>query len=128
MTNLEQLMTQWVQAKEDELLAQTQRRAIEEQLQAAIDLPADFAGAKTIEQGGYRCKAVARIDRKVDADLLQEVAAEAGLTDTLSTAFRWKAEINSKAWASLSADAIGIFNKAITSKQSKPTFSITKEV
>lgn len=128
MLNLEWLMTQWVESKEAELMAQSARRAIEEQLSAAIDLPADFAGTKTLDAGGYKCKAVARIDRKVDADLLQEVAAEAGLSDTLSTVFRWKAEINSKAWASLSQDAISIFNKAITSKQSKPSFSITKEV
>jgi hypothetical protein len=43
-------------------------------------------------------KIAGRIDRKVDSDKLQELAAEHGLTDHLSRLFRWKPEISMALW------------------------------
>ena len=51
-------------------------------------------GVTAVEADGFFIKITQRIDRKVDADKVVELAAEAGLSDQLAHLFRWKPEIN----------------------------------
>jgi hypothetical protein len=76
---------------------------------------------------GYVIKTEGRINRKVDAEKLQVLAAEAGLSEHLSSLFRWKPEINAKAWGAAADAVTQPLLGAITSTPGRPTFSITKE-
>ena len=86
-----------------------------------------FEGTANNEIDGYKIKVVGRMTRKVDSEKLQELAAENGLTEHLSSLFRWKAEIASKAWESADESITAPLMEAITTTPSRPTFTITKE-
>jgi hypothetical protein len=69
-------------------------------------------------------KIAGRIDRKVDGDKVQELAAEHGLTDHLSRLFRWKPEINMAAWKASDPSITQALAPAITAKPGRPSFAI----
>ena len=64
------------------------------------------------------------MNRKVDVDLLQEIAAEHGLEDHLGSLFRWKPELNVKAWQQADDSITLPLSGAITTKPGRPSFSI----
>jgi hypothetical protein len=118
---IDELTAAWREAKEAEREAQERRRNIEDQITTMLAIPADLDGTSTYGA----LKVTGRIDRKVDADLLQELARDAGLTDHLSALFRWKPEINRKAWDAASESITRPLLGAITSKPGRPSFAIT---
>jgi hypothetical protein len=120
--SLEDLIQQWRKAKDAETTAQAERRQIEDTIASVVSLAEDLDGTLTIS--GV-LKITGRIDRKVDADKLQELAREAGLTDHLSGLFRWKPEINRKAWDAASESITRPLLGAITSKPGRPSFALT---
>jgi hypothetical protein len=122
---IEQLMKEWLLAKAREGVAVETRRSIEDELVKILKVDATKDGTKTDTFGPYECKTTTRLTRKVDSDLLQEVAAEAGATEHLATLFRWKADIDMKAWKATSAEITNMLAKAITTTASRPSFSIT---
>ena len=119
------LHERWLLAKAAEKSATDERRAIEDELIAQMGIAADAEGTTTRTDGPYTIKAVSRLTRTVDADLLQEVAAEHGLSDHLSALFRWKPELNLRAWEAASPAITGPLAVAITTKPGRPSFSIT---
>ena len=120
--SLDDLISQWRKAKDAETRAQAERRQIEDIIASVVSLADDLDGTLTIS--GV-LKITGRIDRKVDADKLQELAREAGLTDHLSGLFRWKPEINRKAWDAAADSITRPLLGAITSKPGRPSFAIT---
>ena len=121
------LYQRWLEAKKMETLAIAERRDLEDQMAAQFALPKDLDGTIKIEESGYIIRMEGRINKKIDADKLQVLAAEAGLSEHLSSLFRWKPEINAKAW-NAAADAVTQpLLGAITSTAGRPTFTITKE-
>jgi len=118
------LAYRWVKAKESERQAIENRRAIEDEIKKLIDLKEDVEGARTLDGIGYKIKVVTRIDRKVDAIKLQELAAENGLTEHLSSLFRWKPEINMSAWKAADEAITRPLLDAITAKPGRPSFAI----
>ena len=121
------LYQRWLDAKKMETLAIAERRDLEDQMAAQFTLPKDLDGTIKIEESGYTIRMEGRINKKIDADKLQVLAAEAGLSEHLSSLFRWKPEINAKAW-NAAADAVTQpLLGAITSTAGRPTFTITKE-
>ena len=58
------------------------------------------------------------------ADKVQELAAEHGLTDHLSTLFRWKPELNMAIWKSSNESITRALAPAITAKPGRPSFTI----
>ena len=119
---LDNLIEQWRKAKDAESAAVEERRRIEDTIAVIIGIPEDLDG--TVKISGV-LKITGRIDRKVDADKLQELAREAGLTDHLSGLFRWKPEINRKAWDAASESITRPLLGAITSKPGRPSFALT---
>jgi hypothetical protein len=79
------------------------------------------------ELEGFTVKIEGRINQKIDADKLQVLAAEAGLSEHLSSLFRWKPEINAKAWGAAAEVVTKPLLGAITSTPGRPTFTITKD-
>jgi len=121
------LYQRWLDAKEVEKAAIADRRKLEDEMVKAFYVPKDLDGTKTYEKDGFVVKIVGRLDRKVNADKLQDLAAEYGLTDHLSSLFRWKPEINMSAWKSADALITTPLQDAITTTNGRPSFTITKE-
>lgn len=122
---ISELAAQWLDAKQREASATEDRRAIEDRIKALVRLPDDMDGTETVERDGYTIKMVGRIDRKVNAEQLQELAAEAGLSDHLSSLFRWKPELNVSVWMATDESITGALAPAITAKPGRASFSIT---
>lgn len=118
------LTIRWITAKETERVAIEERRAVEDALRAALDVPDDLDGTSRHEVEGWEIKIAGRIDRKVDGDALQELAREAGLEDHLSALFRWRPEINKVAWDRADASITKALAGAITAKPGRPSFTI----
>ena len=125
MINIATLSASWLIAKQAEADAIANRRSIEDQLAQLVNVSADLDGTETLEAGQYTVKIVGRIDRKVDADKLQEIAIEHGLMDHLSSLFRWKPEINATAWKKADPAIVRPLADAITAKPGRPSFKIT---
>lgn len=117
----------WIAAKQLEAAAIEDRRELEDRMIKESNIPSDLNGTKNFIALGYKIKVEGRINRKVDADKLQEIAAEAGLTEHLSSLFRWKPEINSKVWSAADEAVTRPLLDAITSTPGRPTFTITKD-
>lgn len=121
---IEQLAADWLEAKEAERQAVEARREIEDAMRTIACVRPDVEGTSTLALEGYQVKIITRIDRKVDADLVQQLAAEAGLTEHLSSLLRWKPEINMTAWRSADPSITRPLAGAITAKPGRPSFSI----
>ena len=121
---LTDLATEWLEAKARETLATEDRRKVEDRIKALVRLNEDIEGTETFEADCYVIKAVPRIDRKVNSEKLQELAAEAGLTEHLSSLFRWKPELNVSVWKATDASITGALAPAITAKPGRASFTI----
>ena len=121
------LYQQWLDAKTAEKDAMELRREIEDQLVADLGIAKTLDGTQNVEVEGYKVKIVGRLDRKVNSEKLQDLAAEYGLTEHLSSLFRWKPEINASAWKSADPRITEPLLDAITSTNGRPSFTITKE-
>jgi len=127
MTNLEKLASDWEEAKAFEAQAIARRREIEDQLTKALAIPKDLEGTKNEDVGQYKIKIVGRLDRKVNADKLQELAQESGLSEHLSSLFRWKPEINMTAWKAAHESITAPLLDAITTTAGRPSYAITRK-
>lgn len=121
------LYQRWLDAKKAETKATADRRDLEDQMAAQFALPKDLDGTTSKEIDGYKIKIEGRINKKIDAEKLQLLAAEAGLSEHLSSLFRWKPEINAKAWNAAAEVVTKPLLGAITSTAGRPTFTITKD-
>lgn len=121
------LYQQWLDAKAAEKKAMDERRSIEDKLVKALSISKNLDGTQNVQDDGYKIKIVGRLDRKVNSDKLQDLAAEHGLTDHLSSLFRWKPEINASAWKSADPRITAPLFEAITTTSGRPSFTIVKE-
>lgn len=119
------LYEQWLKAKADEKTATDYRRQIEDELIQGLDESLiAHEGSTTFNQDGFKVKLTVRYNRKINSDTLQEVAAENGLTEHLSELFRWKPEINKKAWDAADFGITTPLLEAITTTPGRPSFQI----
>jgi hypothetical protein len=122
--NLSDLSAQWIAAKDAEKLAQDARRLIEDRMLSLIGLPEAFDGTQNAAAGEYKIKLVGRMNQKIDADKLQQIAMEAGLSEHLASLFRWKPEINARVWKAADESITNTLLEAITTTPGRPSFSI----
>ncbi|ANI79028.1 DUF7173 family protein [Sphingobium sp. EP60837] len=116
---------QWLEAKAAEAAATAKRRWIEDQMAKDMDLANAKEGSSTHKVDGFAIKITTRLNRKIDGDRLQELAAENGLSDHLSALFRWKPEINMSAWKNAADNITRPLSAAITTEPGRPSFAIT---
>lgn len=121
------LYQRWLDAKKLETAAVKDRRELEDLMVKEFAIPKDLDGTTNKEIDGYKVKIEVRINTKIDADKLQMLAAEAGISEHLSSLFRWKPEINAKVWNAAAEVVTGPLLGAITSTPGRPTFTITKD-
>lgn len=122
---LAELSAQWLAAKEAEREAIEVRRAIEDQMLEALRVSQALDGTENYESEGYKVKVVGRLNRKIDAEKLQELAIENGVYEHLQNLFRWKPEINAKAWNAADPSITNPLLGAITTTPGRPSFTIT---
>ena len=125
--DLDELAAMWLAAKEAEKEATEDRRRIEDRIKSLVGVAENMEGTETVDPDRYTIKIVGRIDRKVDGDKLQELAAEYGLTDHLSYLFRWKPEINMAVWKATDEAITKPLAAAITAKPGRPSFTIIRK-
>lgn len=125
--DLNELSSMWLASKDAESTAQANRRKIEDRIKSLAGVSENMEGTETVDPDRFVIKIVGRIDRKVDSDKLQELAAEHGLTDHLSSLFRWKPEINMALWKAADEAITKPLAPAITAKAGRPSFTITSK-
>ncbi len=126
MSELPYLAHEWARLKEAERQATEVRRAIEDKLCRLIGIAENFEGTKTATPDGWAIKITGRLTRSVDSDLLQQLAAEHGLSDHLSSLCRWKPELNKREWDNASQNIRDALSPAINTKPGRPSFAITQ--
>lgn len=125
---IDDLAKNWLAAKEAEKVATENRRKLEDQLLSLIGVAESMEGTKKVEtDGGYKIKITGRMTRKVDSERIQDIAAEEGLTDHLSSLFRWKPEVNMSAWKNADKSITGPLLGGITTQPGRASFSIIQE-
>ena len=122
--DLNELAAMWLTAKEAEREAVEERRRIEDRIKSLAGVAETLDGTETVDPDRYTIKIVGRIDRTVDSDKLQELAAEHGLSEHLSSLFRWKPEINMAVWKATDEAITKPLAAAITAKPGRPSFTI----
>ena len=122
-----ELCSDWIECKATEKAAIDHRREIEDELIRRLEIASDLDGTERRELERHALKIVGRIDRKVDAEMAQELAAEHGIGEYLSTLFRWKPEIILRAWSAAPETVTSALSRAITAKPGRPSFSIEEK-
>ena len=125
LPDLKTLSAEWMRHKTDEEKSVIERRKIEDQMVKLLAIPENFESTETAEPEGFVVKIAGRIDRKVDAEKVQELANEFGLTDHLAKLFRWKPELNMAIWKATDESITKPLAAAITAKPGRPSFKIT---
>lgn len=125
MNEVETLTKEWTIAKMEEAAATSYRRQIEDKLVKHFRIAEQFEGTDNREVGQYVVKIEGRMNRKVSADKLQELAAANGLEEHLTSLFRWKPEIAAAAWKAADESITKPLLGAITTTPGRPTFTIT---
>jgi hypothetical protein len=120
---LDDLAKKWLNAKEVEAMAVARRRKLEDELTSLIGVAENMEGTENVEtDGGHTIKITGRINRKVDGARIQEIAAEEGLEEHLASLFRWKPEINMKAWQNADKSITGPLLRGITTQPGRASF------
>lgn len=129
MTSIAEICERWTAAKQAEQRIIAERRKLEDDLLDALALNSREEGTQNVERDGYAIKIVYRYNRKVDGDKLQELAAEAGISnEVLQGLFRWKPELSLAAWKAAAPSITGALMDAITTQAGRASVSIeTKE-
>lgn len=121
------LYQQWMEAKAAETEMTARRRAIEEEIAKSLEVPEDWEGSYTLKDGGFKINVKRAFTRKVDGKRLTSIANEFGLQEYLSTLFRWKPEINLKAWKDTEPTVTDKLAQAVTTTPGKIGIKIEEE-
>ena len=125
MADIAVLVTKLADAKEAEARAKAAREAIERELAAAIGVPETWTGSTTSEICGFKVTCTRRDNVRIDADAVRGIAAESSALDQYSKQiFRWKPEIDKKAWDAAPDDVIKAFSAAVTRTPGKISFAL----
>jgi len=118
------LLVEWRVAKQLEQEATHRRREIEDQIKAFIGFDENREGNVALPFDGGRVVVTARLDRKVDGTLARQLAAENHLEDWLDRIFRWKPELEVRAWKKAPEYITQTFAPAIITKPGRATFAL----
>ena len=122
--NAEFIAAEWLAAKKVEADAVAYRRDLEDRMLSLYGIAENVEGTQTMEAGKYKIKVSSRLNKRVDADALQQIAIDNGTFDHLQSLFRWKAEINKKQWDLTDASITQPLTAAITTTPGRPSIQI----
>lgn len=121
------LYEQWMEAKAAETEMTARRRAIEDEMAKSLQITEDWEGSYTMKDGGFKINVKRAFTRKVDGKKLAAIADEFGLQDYLPTLFRWKPEIDMKAWKDTEPSITDKLAQAVTTTPGRVSFKIEEE-
>ena len=121
------LYEQWIEAKAAEAEMTARRRAIEDEMTKSLQITEDWEGSYTMKDGGFKINIKRAFTRKVDGKKLSAIADEFGLQDYLPTLFRWKPEIDMKAWKDTETFITDKLAQAVTTTPGRVSFKIEEE-
>ena len=124
---LQRVSREWIKAKETERQAVETRRKLEDEMKELLKIDDQIDGTTRVIDGDLSVKITTRLNRKIDSGKLQDLANEHGLSDHLSTLFRWKPELDMKRWKQADESVTKPLLDAITTTPSRPSFAITNE-
>ena len=127
MMPLQKLSVEWLEAKEAERDATERRRLIEDEMVRLMGIEQTDEHTRKVEAEPFTIKIACRINRKVDGDMAQEIAAENDMQDHLALLFRWKPELSMAAWNAVGDNVKQVFARAITATPGRPSFTIIKD-
>lgn len=125
--DLQTLSAMWMAAKQAESEAIKSRRDIEDRMTSLIGVAENMEGTETAKPNGYTIKITGRMNRKIDSEKLQEIAALNGLSSHLPNLFRWKPEINASQWKAADDAITRPLLGAITTTPARLSFKIIQE-
>tara|TARA_R110000744_G_scaffold229404_1_gene347419 strand:- start:1485 stop:1892 length:408 start_codon:yes stop_codon:yes gene_type:complete len=127
---IKELLDSLSTAKVTESTAKKARLDIEAILLAALKDQHDIktVGTTSIDTGLYSIKVTGREAHKIDSTILEEIAVENNLEKNLSVFFRWKPELNKRAWDAADEKERLPFTQAITTTIGKPSINITENI
>lgn len=120
------IYSDWLEAKRIEREIVAQRRDLEDEMLRQLQVD-DVEGSQTLKREGFKVRVTNRYNRKVDSDLLQDIATEEGLDHLLPLLFRWKPEIKLKEWQSADESAKQKLARAITTTPGRASFNIEED-
>jgi hypothetical protein len=121
------LYEQWMEAKAAETEMTARRRALEDEMTKSLQITEDWEGSYTMKDGGFKINIKRAFTRKVDGKKLSAIAGEFGLQDYLPTLFRWKPEIDMKAWKDAEPSITDKLAQAVTTTPGRVSFKIEEE-
>ena len=121
------LYQQWIEAKAAETEMTARRRAIEDEMTKSLQITEDWEGSYTMKDGGFKINIKRAFTRKVDGKKLSAIADEFSLQDYLPTLFRWKPEIDMKAWKDTEPSITDKLAQAVTTTPGRVSFKIEEE-
>ena len=122
---LKELCAKWINAKQAVTEAATSLETVEDQLIQLLNVDLLRDGTTQVIDGDVRIKVTSRPSRTVDDTKLKALAEEHDLKEHLSTLFRWKPEVNLRAWRGADKKITDSLNDAITLTSTRPAFAIT---
>lgn len=126
-SSIQGLSHSWMVAKRREREAIEERRSIEDQLAKIMEIDETKEGTVNLVDNDVRVRVTSRLNRKIDSQKLQDIAAEHGISDHLPTLFRWKPEIDMRTWRNADESITKPLLDAITTVPSRPSFQIKGE-
>ena len=124
LEKLNDLAFEWLAAKDLENKWANKRRSFEAEMLEIKKHNLNIEGSERIETESYVIIITNRIDRKVNADILEEIVKENDLASEAKALFRWKPEIKIKEWKQSHETITNQFKAAVSSKPGKPSFKI----
>lgn len=118
------LLIKWRNAKQAEADATRIRRDIEDELVDRLRFNLTEEGTQSVERDAFKVVCTTRMNRKVDAEKMHELAVDAGISDLLPTLCRWKPELNLKAWKSADESITKVLAASVETKPGRPSFKI----
>jgi hypothetical protein len=120
----EEIASLWLHLKATEQTLTNVRRASEDAL--SLIFPAqDVEGTEDHVVPGFSVKIVHKVTRTVDPEKLTELSEEYEIDDEIARLFRFKPELNLAVFRAEAEDMQELFNNVITTKQARPSFTIT---
>ena len=111
-----------LKAEETEIKAR--RLRVEEYLAAALQVPDQWEGSRTVDIGQYKVKVMQKLNTRIDKDLTTFARAN-HLEGYLGAIFRWKPEIDKKKWDNAPEQVRAAFSEVVIQTPSKASFTIT---
>ena len=124
MSDLNTLVAQWVTEKSVEANARKCRVALEKQILDLLEVDQSQEGTTKVNE---LLQVSVRHTRTVDAERIQALASQHGLSHHLATLCRFKVDRNKRAWDAASPEITDVLADAITTKPAKPVFKFKGE-